>query len=294
MRFHLIYDSENGSETHRTLIPQLFKEACDNSHVEYVPLDIQHVELSRLEPLGVDDLLYRSAISQRAVYAQRLLLSDRSTHFFNTWTNGCNVRGASFFTHEHFDIPTIPSVPGIPRDQGECEYIVEKLGGLPIIVKVLGGTMGVGVMRIDSFKSLNSVLDYVSSINEDILIRAYIPHEYYVRAVVVGDRVVAAHKAYALDGEFRTNAGDDTHQKREHYTLSPKAEKTVVSAVHVLGIQTAGVDLLFDEQSDKMYIAEVNFPNNFTVTQKITGVNIAEHMLHFLLAKQKSSRSSDE
>ncbi len=110
-----------------------------------------------------------------------------------------------------------------------------------------------------------------------------------MRAVVVGDEVVASYAAFAMNGEFRTNVGDDTHQKRDVRVLSPELQAIVVQSVRVLGIETGGVDLLFDK-NDNPFIAEVNFPHNFPITQCITGVDIAAKMVEHLVKKAQLNR----
>jgi RimK family alpha-L-glutamate ligase len=215
---------------------------------------------------------------------ERLFSNDKTTSFYTNWQSVNTGRASSWFTHEKYDLPVVPSFPAIPTTKEEMEYVVDKLGNFPIIAKAVGGSLGVGVMRIDSMKSLQSVLDYFRANNINVILRKYIEHDYYVRAVVVGGDVVASHLAYTMDGEFRTNAGDDSNQKREVAELSEDVKRDVVKAVQVLGLETGGVDLLFDKNG-RYFIAEVNFPNNFSVTQEVTGVDIAEEMLKYLLEK---------
>jgi len=141
-------------------------------------------------------------------------------------------------------------------------------------------------MRVDSLESMRSVLEYLQSLQVNVLVRKFIEHEYYVRAVVVGDKVVASHATFNMSGEFRTNAGDDALHKREARVLSAEEQAMAVEAVRLLGIETGGVDLLFDKEGSP-FIAEVNFPNNFTTTQSVTGVNIASEMVAYLAKKAK-------
>lgn len=246
--------------------------------------DVQQMDLFELPVLGAHDLLYRSAVSRKAVDAQRRMITPECTSFHTDWSFVFNGEAPSYFLHQAHGLPAIPSFPGIPESEKELHQCVELLGPFPLIIKVTGNSMGVGVMRVDSLKSMRSVLDYLKSLKVDVLIRKYIEHEYYVRSVVVGGRVVASHAAFAVSEEFRTNAGDDTHQKREARVLSDEQQAMVVESVRVLGIEAGGVDLLFDKD-DKPFIAEVNFPNNFTITQSVTGIDIASEMVSYLANK---------
>jgi RimK family alpha-L-glutamate ligase len=289
MKFHLLYSSKD-SNGNLNKIPEFFKDACKEKDVEFVGHDVHSngstFSLSTLPILGKGDLLYRNAAGTLASTAERIMNNEDVTTFYTNWFSVNKARIASWFTHIKFGLPVVPSYPGVPGSTEELENVVEKLGSFPIIIKVMGGSLGVGVMRIDSMKSLQSILDYLKSKQATVMLRKYIPHDYYVRAIVVGHNVVASHAAFAMDGEFRTNAGDDTDQKREVKELSEEVKEVAVQAVHTLGFETGGVDMLFDK-NEKPYIAEVNFPNNFKVTQRVTEINVAREMVEYLINKCK-------
>ncbi len=289
MKFHLVYKSKD-KKGNINKIPVFFMNACKRQNVDFVGYDVcalgKDFTFSTLPELRKGDMVYRNAVSREAITIERIMFNENVTSFYTDWQNLNKARIPSWFTHVKLGLPVIPTYPGIPSNQKEMKDVINKLGSFPIVLKVTGGTLGVGVMRIDSMKSLQSVLDYFSLKNETVMLRKYIDHDYYVRAVVVGDEVVANHAAYVVDGEFRTNAGDDTDQKREVKDLSEDVKEIIVRAVKTLGIETGGVDLLFDN-NDNPYIAEVNFPNNFKVTQNFTGVDIAGKMLEYLVKKTK-------
>ncbi len=273
------------------VIPQLFKNACAELGVEFILHDAATERLAPMKSLGKNDLLYRSATSARSVLAERIMLSAECSNFYTDWTSGFNTRNCSFFLHEKIGLPVIPTVPFIPTLQTGVADAVEKLGGFPIIVKALGGSHGVGVMRADSMQGLASLLDFLRAEKTSVLLRKFIPHSYYARIVVVGNKVVASHLSYTIENEFRTNAGDDKHQKREAITFPADIQEIAVKAVLSLGMETGGVDILFDTQG-KPYIAEVNFPNDFSVTQRVAGIDIAKAMIEHLMNKQSFDQQS--
>lgn len=290
MKLHFLYKSLAQGRHSKTY--GYFARACEALGVEMVGYDFETkdpVKISDITELGLDDLLYRTTNDRLAKTAEQLMINDSCTHFYKRWKLANSGRGTSWFIHTKYGLPAIPSFPGIPNGTEELHAVVERLGGFPIIVKVVGRSLGVGVMRIDSMQSLVSVLDFLRTLEISVLLRKYIDHDHYVRAIVVGDRVVASHAAYAMKGEFRTNAGDDTDQKRAAIVLPEDLQQLVVQAVHTLGIETGGVDLLFDQEGG-VYISEVNFPNNFTVTQKVTGIDIARLMVEYLIAKNATKR----
>jgi glutathione synthase/RimK-type ligase-like ATP-grasp enzyme len=229
-------------------------------------------------------MVYRCVYYDKSKVAERLMMSSDTASFRNNWASVVDARGCSYFIHKKVGLPVVPSVPFVPNTSEEIEKVVEQLGGFPMIVKVRGGSHGVGVIRVDSLGGLKSLLDYFRSGQVNILIRKYIPHDHYARLVVVGDRVVASHVAYVMDNEFRTNAGDDTQQRREAVVFSPEVQAIAVRAVQALGLETGGVDLLFDKHGQP-FLTEVNFPHDFSITQHFTGINIAEAMVKHLMEK---------
>lgn len=287
MKFHLITHQTNaiGSETKTA---QFLENACRERGVECVRYNVMEYGSAftylTLPKLGKGDLLYRNSRGQVARNTERLLNGEAVTTFYSDWRYANFARSASWFTHIKYGLPVVPSYPGIPQTYDELDACVASLGSFPIIIKVTGGSLGVGVMRIDSMQSLRSVLDYLTLKKVSVMLRKYIPHKFYVRAVVVGDKVVASKAAYVHEGEFRTNTLQSATRKREEKILPVALQDKVVQAVRTLGVETGGVDLLFDKEGEA-YIAEVNFPNDFSTAQKVTGIDVAGAMLDHLIKK---------
>ena len=78
---------------------------------------------------------------------------------------------------------------------------------MPVILKILRGTQGVGVMIVHSPNSLASVLETLNTLEEDVLIQEFLKKsagkDY--RVFVVGGKIVAAMLRTAPTGEFRSN-----------------------------------------------------------------------------------------
>lgn len=246
--------------------------------------DMQTLDLSTLTDLGPGDMVYRSVASAKAICAERMMISAESGSFYTDWRSAFSSRGSSYYLHKKIGIPAIPTIPFIPDTDDGIVRAVKQLGDFPIIVKMVGGSHGVGVVRVDSLVSLKSLLDYLRSMRASLLLRKYIPHNYYARLIVVGDKVVASHVTYAIEDEFRTNAGEDAKHKREARVFSQEIQDMAVRAVQALGLETGGVDLLFDEH-EQPHLAEVNFPHDFSVTQAITGIDVAKAMVEHLINK---------
>jgi ribosomal protein S6--L-glutamate ligase len=164
---------------------------------------------------------------------------------------------------------------------------VEQVGGLPCIVKLLQGTQGVGVLIANSMSEVEGMLDTLWTLGQEILLQELIEESRGkdVRALVVGDRVVAAMRRTAREGEFRSNL----HRGGEGEAIElPRAYgDAAVKAVRVIGLEVAGVDML--ESRDGPKIMEVNSSPGFEGLERVTRVDIAslyvEHAAAFARAQ---------
>jgi ribosomal protein S6--L-glutamate ligase len=158
----------------------------------------------------------------------------------------------------------------------QAEHIpscVERVEGPPVVVKVLQGTQGVGVVLAESQAAATSVVEAFHGLDQEILIQKFI-HEAKgadIRALVVGNRVVAAMKRQALPGEFRSNM----HRGGSAIAmeLSREYRRAAVRAARVLGLRVAGVDLL--ESADGPMVMEVNSSPGLEGIEKTTGEDVA-------------------
>lgn len=166
---------------------------------------------------------------------------------------------------------------------------VERLEGLPVVVKLLKGTQGVGVVLAESQAAAASVVEAFHGLEQEILIQKFIREAKGadIRAFVVGGRVVGAMKRQATNGEFRSNLhrGGTAQPVR----LSRRYRRTAVAAARVLGLGVAGVDLL--ESNDGPMVMEVNSSPGLEGIQKATGEDIAgaviEHIEQALLCEKR-------
>ena len=154
---------------------------------------------------------------------------------------------------------------------------VENCRGMPVVLKVLQGTQGVGVMLVHTPISLGSVVETLHGLEQDVIIQQFIAEgagrDY--RAFVIGNRVVSAMMRTAPEGEFRSNihrGGEGTLVK-----LPKNYERAAIRAAQVLGLQIAGVDLI--ESAEGPLILEVNSSPGFEGIEKATGMNVARLMM---------------
>jgi ribosomal protein S6--L-glutamate ligase len=157
------------------------------------------------------------------------------------------------------------------------------------VLKILQGTQGVGVMLVHTPISLETVLDTMRGLGQDVIIQQFIAEgagrDY--RALVVGDRVVAAMLRTAPPGEFRANIHRGGVGKL--VKLPPEFQRAAVRAARVLGLEVAGVDLMESRQGPM--IIEVNSSPGFEGIERATGLNIAALIMKRVKQVARSRRS---
>ncbi len=159
------------------------------------------------------------------------------------------------------------------RYREEVESSVAMVGGLPCIIKLIQGTQGVGVMIANTVAEVEGMLDTLWTLGQEILLQELVAESRGrdVRALVVGDRVVAAMRRTARAGDFRSNI----HRGgvAEALTLEREYAEAAVKAARVMGLEVAGVDMLEARTGPK--IMEVNSSPGFEGLEAATGVDIA-------------------
>lgn len=189
------------------------------------------------------------------------------------------LRSLQLFSRRDIGIPPT----AFARRREDLRDAIKRVGGTPVILKLLEGTQGVGVILAESISTAESVLDAMHSLKQNILIQAFIKESagQDIRAIVVGDRVVAAMRRKAAAGEFRSNVhrGGST----EALTLEPEYEATALEAAHALGLNIAGVDLM--PSDDGPMVLEVNSSPGLRGIETTTGIDVAGAMIDYVLAR---------
>lgn len=175
----------------------------------------------------------------------------------------------------------------LTRSMRGAKAAVERVGGTPIVMKILEGTQGLGVMLLDTPIATHSVLETLIGLGQDVIIQQFLSEragrDY--RAFVIGNRVVAAMMRTAPEGDFRTNIHRGGEGKL--VKLPKNYERTAVRACQVLGLQIAGVDIMESRRGG--VVIEVNSSPGFEGIERATGLNIASRVIaHMRRAARKT------
>jgi ribosomal protein S6--L-glutamate ligase len=185
---------------------------------------------------------------------------------------------------------------GIPptafaRRREDVRSAIRKVGGTPVILKLLEGTQGTGVILAESVKSAESVLDAMHSLRQNILIQAFVGESQGTdyRALVVGGTVVAAMARQAVEGEFRSNLHRGGSARA--VTLDPHFTATAIHAAQVLGLNIAGVDMIASREGPM--VLEVNSSPGLEGIETASGGDVAGAIIDFVLAHAPRGKPRD-
>jgi len=169
------------------------------------------------------------------------------------------------------------------RNRADVRQAIERVGGAPVVIKLLEGTQGIGVILAPQVKVAEAIIETLHSTNQNVLIQKFISESRGrdIRALVVGDRVVAAMRRVAEGDEFRSNV----HRggRVEAVTLSPEYEQTAVRSAQIMGLRVAGVDML--EGNDGPLVMEVNSSPGLQGIELATGLDVAGAIIDYIASQ---------
>src|SRR6056297_2428825 len=177
---------------------------------------------------------------------------------------------------------------GIPqttfvREKKDVLPAIERVGGVPIIIKLLEGTQGVGVILADSVKIAEAIIETLQSTRQNVLVQKFVAESKGrdIRAFVVGDQVVAAMRRVAQGQEFRSNV----HRGgvAEPVDLDEAYRETAVRCTQIMGLRVAGVDML--EGKDGPQVMEVNSSPGLEGIENATGLDVAGAVIDYIAAQ---------
>ncbi len=186
------------------------------------------------------------------------------------------LRATQILSRHDIGIPATSFV----RNRGDIEAAIERVGGAPVVIKLLEGTQGIGVILAPDNKVAAAVIETLQSKEHNVLLQHFVAESRGrdIRAVVVGDRVVAAMRRSAQGDEFRSNV----HRggRTEAVQLEPEFERTAVQSAQIMGLRVAGVDML--ESDDGPLVMEVNSSPGLEGIETATSLDIAGAIIDYV------------
>ncbi len=160
--------------------------------------------------------------------------------------------------------------------------LVEKQIGFPVVVKTLSGSQGSGVFlskSISEFDDLMQLIDATSP-TANIILQQFVKssHGRDLRVLTIGGRAVACIERNSNGDSFKANISAGGAGKA--HPITPEIEWLATQTSNVLGLDVAGIDLLFDEQH--FQICEANSSPGFEGVEAALDINMAKEIFHFI------------
>ena len=143
--------------------------------------------------------------------------------------------------------------------------------GLPMIIKEAYGSFGKQVYLASTYSQAEEIVDQLGS--KEFLMQEYVQssHGRDVRVNVVGGKVVSAMLRYN-ENDFRSNISSGGSMRPA--TLTKAQEEVALKACEAIGLDFAGVDILFGENGEPI-VCEVNSNPHFESSFVCTGVDMS-------------------
>ena len=200
---------------------------------------------------------------------------------FNTSLSIETVRD-KLFTHQLLGRAKLPipktMLAKFPIDVG----LVERKLGFPVVVKTLSGSQGSGVFLCEGRQNFEDLMELIRATqsNANLIFQEFIADSpgRDIRIFVIGGRVVAAMERRSVNDNFKANfslGGEVVPFKPDR-----NAEWLALESARLLGLDIAGIDLLFD--GDGYKICEANSSPGFEGIESCCDVDIAAEILDFI------------
>lgn len=164
--------------------------------------------------------------------------------------------------------------------------LIEKEFSYPLILKKVSGSEGKGIVMCKDHAQLEDTMDLLDS-NLNVIIQECINTSLGrdIRIFVIGGRAVGAMQRTARAGTFKANysAGGTVAP----IDLTPEMEWLAVESARLIGLDIAGVDLLFGDVGYQ--ICEINSAPYFQGFEEATQIDIAKAIFDYVRIRRGES-----
>jgi ribosomal protein S6--L-glutamate ligase len=151
--------------------------------------------------------------------------------------------------------------------------MVQHVGGLPVLVKLLRGNEKTGVIVCETRQALESALEAILRLGQNTMVQQYLKGRRGgdLRAFVVGGHVVAALRRRPRVGRLSRNLGQGA--RFEGVRLGEEAERAAVAAARVVGLEVCAVDMLDAPGGPRVF--EVHSSPGIREAEEACGADVA-------------------
>lgn len=158
------------------------------------------------------------------------------------------------------------------RDARSVRRLVELVGGLPVLLRVMRGGRRRATMVCETPASLEAALEVLFGLGQEILVQRYLrPAERDVRALVVGGKLACAVERIPQAGRLARSL--EAGARYEALAASSKVVEVAEATAEILGLEVAAVDML--ERGGRPKVFEVDVSPPLLGLERATGLDLA-------------------
>ncbi len=156
--------------------------------------------------------------------------------------------------------------------------------GYPMVIKPTVGSWGRMIAMIKDKESAEAIIESRESMYP--IYQVYYLEEFVnrpprdIRAIVVGDKVVAAIYRHSGEDQWKTNMA--LGGRAEELKVTKELEDICIKAKEAVQGQIVGVDLM-ESKENGLVVHEVNNTTEYKNTVRVTGVNIPAMMIDYAI-----------
>ena len=239
----------------------LLRHTCMSQGLEYVVIDSATCDYTHLPTLTKKDVLFQVSLGSQTLLS--LLLNPHVTtpYIVNPELSFITSTVQWSILHDKAGLSAPKTIYSLTSDRNLLKRYVDYLGGFPIVIKKIGGSRGIGTMKVEGWHGLLSLADYLVTTADTFIMREFISGDYGVRAITLSGTILKASKFFYQENDFR-NAAVLSNCKYESINLDLQGSDLCIRALQVANLEFAGVDLIFDDK-DVPHLLEVNYPTGF-------------------------------
>jgi len=190
------------------------------------------------------------------------------------------LRTSQILTRHGIPIPNTMMVR-FPIDEG----LVKENIGFPCVVKVVTGSYGEGVYLCERSRDFKKLMEFIKNLGnkKTLIVQEYLGERVGedLRVLVIGGKVIGAMKRTAPEGDFRaniTNGGTGSN-----FEVTEEIDFLARETARSLGLDIAGIDLLFDARGFR--VCEANSNPGFLGFETYCGVDVADLITEYVKFK---------
>ncbi|TLX65935.1 MAG: lysine biosynthesis protein LysX [Thaumarchaeota archaeon] len=196
--------------------------------------------------------------------------------------------GNKLFTHMLLQKQGIPTPFSTVAFSEEAALEALEKNGYPMVLKPTVGSWGRMIALLKDRDSAEGIMESRERMYP--IYQVYYLEEFVqrpprdIRAIMIGDKVVAAIYRYSGDGQWKTNMA--LGGRAEVCKVTKELEDVCIKAKNAVFGQIVGVDLM-ESKEKGLVVHEVNNTTEYKNTVRVTGVDIPAMMIDYALQSRK-------